>query len=85
MKQPIEYRDFVRKLIEVVNEGMLRLVKADCPLEELVEGNWPGDVLGHDFQCTMCGRRFALHANTYHGHVEWKPGTRGTDEIRTVH
>ncbi len=74
IRKPDQYRDLARKLIEALNQGGLTLLRADCSLQELLEGTWPGDVLNHDFQCAMCRRRFALHADTYHGHVEWEPG-----------
>jgi hypothetical protein len=69
-----EYRDIARQLIEIVGEGTFLLVRADCPLQEIVEGTWPGDMLEHEFECFACGRRFALSADTYHGNVSWTPG-----------
>ncbi len=77
IKQPDEYRDLARKLIEWVNQGALKLLKADCPLGELLGSKFPGDILRHDFRCAMCGRKFALHADTYHGRVEWEPEVDG--------
>jgi hypothetical protein len=84
LRHPDEYRGLARKLIEVVNQGILRLVKASCPLEELLGGTFPGDSLHHDFRCAMCGHRFALHADTYHGRVEWEPQIDGDTKTPIV-
>jgi len=71
---PEEYRESVRQLKEMVGRGSLKLVHADCPLEDILnQPQWPGDVLVHDFQCAACGRGFHLCADTYHGHVDWSP------------
>lgn len=71
---PREYQDIVRQLIEIVNQGTFLISRADCRLEEILEPTWPGDTLGHEFECFACGRKFRLSADTYHGHVEWTPG-----------
>lgn len=82
--QPDDYRELARRLIEAVKEKTLQLTKADCHLEDLLEGPFPGDILRHHFRCTMCGRRFDLHADTYHGHVEWEPQVGGEGGNLTV-
>jgi hypothetical protein len=69
-----EYRDIVRQLIEVVNEGTFFLVHASCPLQDVFNTPMPGDIISHDFQCLMCGRAFHLGADTYHGSASWKVG-----------
>ena len=69
-----EYRDIVRQLIEVVNQGTFFLVHASCPLQEVFDTPMPSDSISHDFQCLMCGRLFHLGANTYHGHASWTVG-----------
>lgn len=68
-----EYLHIVRELIQVVKEGTLTLTRADCRLEEMFETPMPGDVICHEFQCTNCGRRFTLSADTYHGSASWMP------------
>jgi hypothetical protein len=73
-REPSEYRRIVRQLIEAVQQGTLFLVYAVCPLEEILGPTFPGDVLIHKFECLMCGRRFELNADTYHGNVNWYPG-----------
>jgi hypothetical protein len=55
---PDQYRELVRQLIEMVNRNLLLLVRADCPLEDILGPVWPGDSLSHDLQCTACGRGF---------------------------
>ena len=71
---PDEYRKIARQLIQTVNEGTFLLLSGSCLLEEILGETFPGDVLVHDFQCFACGRKFHLHADTYHGRVRWKPG-----------
>ena len=83
-RQPDEYRALARKLLEVVNQKGFKVEKADCPLEDVLGATFPGDSLRHNFKCNMCGRRFALHANTYHGHVVWKPGPQPASEDSNV-
>jgi hypothetical protein len=72
-ERPHEYLDIVRQLIEVVEQGTFLLVKADCPLEDLFQSSWPGDVVVHEFACAACGRTFKLSADTYHGNAHWSP------------
>lgn len=44
-----EYQDIARQLIEVVAQGTLLLIRADCPLERILEPIFPGDILVHEF------------------------------------
>jgi hypothetical protein len=69
-----EYRGIARQLIEIVEQGTFLLVRADCPLQEILEPTLPGDIVHHEFECFACGRRFSLSADTYHGDVTWAPG-----------
>jgi len=62
---PYEYRDLARQLIEIVGQGTFRIVRATCPLEDLFNPQFPGDILTHDFECFACGQRFSLFADTY--------------------
>lgn len=70
---PKEYRDLAHQLIEIVNQGTFLLIQATCPLLELFGETWPGDHVEHVFECVTCGRKFELHADTYHGWVTWTP------------
>src|SRR5262245_18466676 len=68
-----EYRDIVRQLIELVNQGRFLLVHASCPLQDMFNTPMPGDCIVHDFQCITFGRAFQLFADTYHGGASWTP------------
>ncbi|MGC1372111.1 MAG: hypothetical protein WA824_08235 [Candidatus Sulfotelmatobacter sp.] len=68
---PDEYRDLIRKMIEQVNQGALRMTKGSCPLDRVLEDPFPDDVLFHNFYCVACRCAFTLHADTYHGNVRW--------------
>ncbi len=70
---PGEYKDVVRQLIEIVDQGIFVLIEASCPLRDVFQPVWPDDVLAHGFRCAACGRMFDLRADTYHGGASWKP------------
>jgi hypothetical protein len=70
---PRDYRDIVRQLMDVIEQGTFVLVKASCPLYELLGPVWPGDILEHVFECTACGSKYRLMADTWHGSVNWGP------------
>lgn len=37
-------------------------------------GEWEGDVVHYVFKCNICGKKFELSAETYHGSGgKWKP------------
>jgi hypothetical protein len=61
---PDDYLAFVGTLIEAVKRGDFQLIKADCPLEEVLKTPTPEDSIVHEFRCAGCG---ALYANTYNG------------------
>lgn len=69
-----EYRDIARQLVEIVEQGNFLLVRADCPLQDILGPTLPGDFVVHEFECFACGRRFTLAADTWHGSVSWTPG-----------
>lgn len=71
-KQAREYLGFAHQLIDVVNQGAFVMVHATCPLQELFNPRWPGNVVEHGFQCTACGRSYQLFADTYHGRAGWE-------------
>jgi hypothetical protein len=83
-REPWEYRDLARQLIEIVGHGTFRIVKASCPLEDLFKSPWPGDVLTHEFECFSCGQGFSLSADTYHGHGSWEPDSKPPTTNPTV-
>jgi hypothetical protein len=70
---PHEYRDIARRLMEVVEQGTFVMVRASCPLRELLGPVWPGDMLEHVFECIACGSKYRLSADTWHGSVNWRP------------
>jgi hypothetical protein len=67
-----EYLDLARQLIEIVGQGTFRIVKGDCPLEDLFKSPMPGDIVSHEFECFACGQKFSLSADTYHGNASWQ-------------
>jgi hypothetical protein len=67
-----EYRDMVRQLIDIVDEGTFSLFKATYPLEDVSKSPFPGDSIAHEFQCTARGRKFRLSADTYHARSSWE-------------
>jgi hypothetical protein len=66
-----QYCDHVRQLIEIVEQGTFRIVWQSCSLEEALTPAEVGDLIGHDFECTQCGRRFHLSADNFHGGGGW--------------
>ena len=72
-ENPDEYRTKVRQLMEVLDQGVLQMVTADCPLQDLFSAVWPADCLEHKLRCAGCGRMFQLFADTYHGRAHWTP------------
>ena len=77
---PEKYRDFVRQLIDAVNQKKLLLRRADFPLEEMLTDSWPGgDNISHGLECARCGRRFELYVNTWNGRNWWEPHVEAPD------
>jgi hypothetical protein len=63
-----EYRDLVRQILEVVQQGTFRLASGSCPLEDILTCSiWPSDMVTHILECTTCSRRFRLSVETFHG------------------
>jgi len=69
--QPREYLEMARQLIEELNHGTFVMVHATCPLQDLFNPQWPGNVAEHGFQCRSCGRTYQLFADTFHGRASW--------------
>jgi hypothetical protein len=68
---PREYLKIARRLMDVVSDGTFLMVHATCPLQDLFNPQWPGNVVEHGFQCTACGRNYQLFADTFHGNASW--------------
>ena len=69
--KPQEYLELARRLLNSMNQGAFTLTESTCPLQDLFNSEWPGELVEHNFQCTACGRTFQLFADTYHGHAGW--------------
>ena len=69
---PEEYKKLVRRLMEMVKSGALKVVQASCPMEDIFGPKWPSDIVIYNFQCTACRRAFHLFADTYHGRATWE-------------
>lgn len=68
INSPHEYRDLVRQILEIVQQGTFRLLSGTCPLGEVLTAKaWPSDHIIHVLACTNCSRRFQLSVETYHG------------------
>src|ERR1039458_4340620 len=70
---PDDYRQFAHRLARMIERGSLRLIGSPgCSLDDVAMCKvWPGDVIVHQLGCTRCDGLFELHADTYHGRVEW--------------
>lgn len=71
IEKPSEYLELARRLIGLIDKGVVVLTESSCTLEALFNSEWPADTAEHNFQCTACGRKFQLFADTYHGHAGW--------------
>src|SRR4051812_23168754 len=68
VNSPYEYRDLVRQILGIIEQGTFRLVSGTSRLEEILSCKvWPGDVITQLLECTTCLRRFQLSIETYHG------------------
>ncbi len=68
INRPREYFALAEQLQHLVATGVLRLVRGTCELEAIGRDKpWPGDWIEHVCECPLCGRRFRLYAETYHG------------------
>lgn len=61
-----------------VDRGALRRMNVedlDIPeqqaLDSILAANVLPDIVNYQFQCTVCGDRFELSADTYHGNGTW--------------
>ncbi|HON79824.1 MAG TPA: hypothetical protein PK544_15125 [Spirochaetota bacterium] len=67
-REPQQYYNIVRQLLIVLEQETMVLLRGSCRLDDLdKEKPWPEDFIEHVFQCTTCGRKFMLLADTYNG------------------
>lgn len=62
---------FVGTLSDAVKPGDLHLIRADCPLEEVLKTPTPENSRVHKFRCAERGCLFPLYVNTYNGRNWW--------------
>jgi hypothetical protein len=78
------YLELAAAARELVDDGVLELVQGNVPLASLQpEQPLPSDgsdSIQHVFACTVCGRRYVLWADTYHGGGAWEPSRSQVDE-----
>jgi hypothetical protein len=61
-----------RELEKQLAAGILRQTTG-IPPRDIREGEpFPSDIIGQEFSCLLCGQRFRLGVDTYHGHGEWR-------------
>jgi hypothetical protein len=72
------YLELAEAARELLADGTLTVVEGNVSLESLQPGrplpSDGSDSIRHLFECTACGRRYALWADTYHGGGAWEPG-----------
>lgn len=71
LDKPRDYLELALRLLKLVKEGNFIQAESTCTLEDLFKPEWPADTVEHNFECAVCGRRFQLFADTYHGHAGW--------------
>jgi hypothetical protein len=69
--KPREYLELAYRVLGLVSEGVFVETESTCPLKDLFKPDWPANTLEHNVQCTACGRKFQLFADTYNGHAAW--------------
>jgi hypothetical protein len=80
--KPSQYLELARRLIGLIDEGVMVLTESSCTLQALFNSEWPAETAEHNFECVTCGRTFQLFADTYHGHAAWDltgPPTRNLE------
>ena len=82
LDKPREYLELALRILNLVKDGTFVLLESTCTLEDLFKSEWPSDIVEHNLECTACGRKFQLFADTYHGHAAWGltgPPTRSVE------
>ena len=60
-----------RDLEKRVAEGILRQTSGIPPSDIREAEPFPDDIIAQEFSCLLCGQRFGLGVDTYHGRGEW--------------
>jgi hypothetical protein len=69
---PSDLYDRVNEIERILREGTLASTGGNCSLAEIRPGRpWLGDIIAHAFRCVVCGQRFELVIDTYHGGGNW--------------
>lgn len=69
MNSPAEYFEIASRMYAALALGRLVLVEATHDLASIAQTQMMpyDDIVAHVFQCVICGRKFRLHADNYHG------------------
>lgn len=63
-----ELRGMAAQVLRMIATGLLEFVRGDHPSGFAAhETPWPGDYVETVVECSSCGQRFRLCAETYHG------------------
>ena len=62
----------VERIRPFVSSGVLKIVQANSPIEEIGQTKPLKDVYVLAFQCSRCGREFQIIADMYHGRGYWE-------------
>jgi len=70
-----EHHNLIRQLLNLIHEGIFKLLPASVPLEEvLTRKSWSDELLVHVLACTKCGREFELRFDTHRDTTAlWQP------------
>jgi hypothetical protein len=72
IRDPSDLYRRVDEIERILKEGTLASAGGNWLLSEIRPGlPWPGDVIEHAFRCVVCGQRFELVVDTYHGGGHW--------------
>jgi hypothetical protein len=56
----------------LVSAGVVKIVQATCPIEEIREGQPIPEVYFLTLRCPKCNREFQLNGDLYSGWGHWK-------------
>ena len=70
--QPAHLYTLERDLEKRITEGALRQTSGIPPGNVRETRPFPADIIAQEFSCLLCGQRFGLGVNTYHGRGEWR-------------
>ena len=69
--QPTHLYTLERALEKRIVEGALRQTSGIPPGDVRETQPFPDDIIAQEFSCLLCGQRFGLGVDTYHGRGEW--------------